>query len=134
MEFRYRIIVVSSYNLRANVTDDHIVCTASLCAPTELPLRCKKPYCAVMATLRRPHRALLRTPWHRQATVFVLSILKVRASMRHHGVLLLAMPLRCCGDACDRTARTSAFCIFLDAVASPIYYKRTLLWCDRGFS
>ena len=89
VEFRYRIIV-SSYNLSANATDDHSVCTASLCAPTELPLRCRRPYCAAMETLRRPHCTLLRRPWHRQARAFVLSVLKVSAivlrSMRPHGV------------------------------------------------
>ena len=55
-----------------------------LCAPMELLLRCRRPYCAAMVTLQHPLCALLG----RQATVFVLSMLKVRAvarrSMRSH--------------------------------------------------
>ena len=35
------------------------------------------------------------------------------------------------GDACDRTARTSAFCIFLGRRGIAV---RTLLWCDRHLS
>ena len=49
-----------------------------LCAPTELLLHCRRPYCAAMVTLRRPLCALLG----RLATVFVLSMHKVRALAR----------------------------------------------------
>ena len=44
---------------------------------------------------------------------------------------LLAIPLRCCGDACDRTAGTSALYIFLGRRGVAV---RTLLWCERGLS
>lgn len=44
---------------------------------------------------------------------------------------LLTMPLCCCCDACDYTARTSVFCIFLGCHGIAV---RTLLWCDRGFT
>ena len=42
----------------------------------------------------------------------------------------MAMPLRCCGDACVRSARTSVFCIFLGRRGITV---RTPPWCDRGF-
>ena len=40
------------------------------------------------------------------------------------------MPLHCRGNACDRTVRTSLFCIFLGRRGIAV---RTLLWCDRAF-
>ena len=43
----------------------------------------------------------------------------------------MAMPLRCCGDACVLTARTSAFCIFLGRRGITV---RTPPLCDRGFN
>ena len=43
----------------------------------------------------------------------------------------MAMPLRCCGDACVRTARYSAFCNFLGHRGITV---RTPPWCDRGFT
>ena len=75
------------------VTNNQCVCTVftqrslcPLCAPAELLLRCRRPYCAAMVTLRCPLCALLG----RRATVFVLSMLKVRTvarcSMRSHRV------------------------------------------------
>ena len=72
------------------VTNDQWVFTAfaqrplcALCSPAELLLRCRRPYCTAMATLRRPHCALIRTPCDRRATAFVLSMFKVRAVARH---------------------------------------------------
>ena len=41
----------------------------------------------------------------------------------------MAMPLRCCGDACVRTVRTSAFCNFLGHRGITV---RTPPWYDRG--
>ena len=48
------------------VTNDQCVCTAfaqrplcALCAPAELLLRCRRPYCAAMVTLRCPLCTLL---------------------------------------------------------------------------
>ena len=35
-----------------------------LYAPAEVLLRCRRPYCAAMATTRRPHCALLERPCH----------------------------------------------------------------------
>ena len=79
------------------VTNDQCICTVfaqrplcELCAPVELLLLCRRPYCAAMVTLRRPLCTLLGTRSERQATVFVLSMLKVpavaRRSMRSHRV------------------------------------------------
>ena len=115
------------------VTNDLCVCTAfaqrplcALCAPAELLLRCRRPYCAAMVTLRCP-----LCPSERRATVFVLSMLKVRTvarrSMRSHRVQWRC----CCGDACVRTARASAFCIFLGRRGITV---RTPPWCDRGLT
>ena len=108
--------------------DNQSVLTVSLCTPTELPLRCRRPYCAAIATLWRPHCTLLRMPWHHQATAFVLSMFKVCAivwcSMPPHNVCLWCHCIAATMLAIVLCApRRSAF--FLDAV-------RTLLWCD-GF-
>ena len=43
----------------------------------------------------------------------------------------LALPLCCYRDACECTAHTSAFCIFLGRLGIEV---RMLLWCDRGFN
>ena len=40
-----------------------------------------------------------------------------------------AMPPRCCGDGCDRTACDSAFCNLLGHHGNT---ERTPPWCDRG--
>ena len=40
---------------------------------------------------------------------------------------LVAMPPRCCGNGCDRTARTSAFCNLLGRRGNTV---RTPPWCD----
>ena len=63
---------------------------------------------------------------------FVLNMLKVRrhSAFDANPKRLLAMPLRCCRDACDHTVRTSAFCIFLGRRGIAV---RALLWCYRGF-
>ena len=116
------------------LTNDQCVCTVfaqrplcTQCAPAELLLRCRRPYCAAMVTLRCPLCALLG----RRATVFVLSMLKVRTvAIYAIPPRPMAMPLRCYGDACVRTARTSAFFIFLGRCGITV---RTLPWCDRGF-
>ena len=50
------------YNLCANVTDGHGVCTTTLVRPWELLLRCRRHYFVAMVTLRRPKCALIRTP------------------------------------------------------------------------
>ena len=111
------------YNIHANTTDDHSLC-GPWWAPMELLLHCRRPYCAAMVTLWRPHCALIRTPSdgvcfeHAQNAHCRLAFYAIP---QH----LLAVPLHCCGDACDRTVCTSAFCIFLDAM-------RMLLWCYRG--
>ena len=82
-----------------------------LCAPAELLLHCRRPYCAAMMTLRRILCALIRTPSngvcleHPQSTCRLPAFYAIPQR-------LLPMPLRCCGDACDRTVRTSALCIF----------------------
>ena len=98
----------------------------ALCAPAELLLRCRRPYCAAMVTLRRPLCALLghranakrRCSAHRRLAFYVIPPRP------------MAMALRCCGDACVLTARTSAFCIFLERRGIT---ARTPPWCDRGF-
>ena len=92
-------------------------------------MRARRPYCAAMVTLQRPHCALFRT--QSDAVCF-----EHAQSARRRSVFyaipqrLLTMSLRCCGDACDRTACTSAFCIFLGRLGIAL---RTPLWCDRGF-
>ena len=101
-----------------------------LCAPAELLLHCKRPYCAAMVTLRRIHCALIRTLCdgvcfeHPQSARRLSAFYAIPQR-------LLPMPLRLYGDACDRTARTSAFCIFLGRRGIAV---RTLLWCDRGLN
>ena len=74
--------------------------------PTELLLECR--VAAFVLTMRTMHRLL----------VFYVT-----------PQCLLAMPLRCCGDACDHTAGTLVFCIILGRYGMAM---RPLLWCDRG--
>ena len=128
MKFRYRIIV-TPYNLRAHTTNNHSVCTVPLCTPAELPLNCRRPYCAAMATLRRRHCALLRTLLHRQATALVLSMLNVRAivrrSMRSKGVYW-----RC---HCVTVESLRSHCAHL-GVLHFTWTPWTLLCCDRGLT
>ena len=45
-----------------------------------------------------------------------------------------SMPLRCCGDACDCTVRTSAFCNLFFFLGGGGGAVRTLLWYDRDLS
>ena len=92
-----------------------------LCAPAELLLRCRRPYCAVMATLQRPHCTLIRTPSDGNRSALVLSMLvkKCAPSLRrclrsyctHLGVLHFSRTL---WERCGNAVRTS-------------------LWCDSGF-
>ena len=96
-----------------------------LCAPAELLLRWRRSYCAAMATLRRPHCTLIRTANHGVCFEHTQSARR-RSAYYVVPQRLLAMPLRCCRDACNRTARTSAFCIFLRGIS-----VGTLLWCDK---
>ena len=92
-----------------------------LCAPAELLLPCRRPYCAALVPL-----SLIRTPSYGVCFEHAQS---VRCSSAFYVITqrLLVMPLHCSGDACHHTACTSAFCIFFDTV-------RTLLWCDRGLN
>ena len=94
-----------------------------LCAPADVLLRCRRPYCAAMTIVRRSHGLCFE---HAQS---------VRRRLAFYTITQcpLAMPLRCCGDACDRTARTSAIYIFLGRRGIAV---RTLLWCYMywGFS
>ena len=100
------------------VTNDQCVCTAfaqrplccALCAPTELLLHCRRPYCAAMVTLRCPLCAE-RTPSDDVCFEYAQSARR-RSAIYAIPLHQMAMPLRCCGDACVHTARTSAFCIF----------------------
>ena len=101
-------------SLRANATDDHDVCTTTLVCATELLLRCRRPYCAAMVTLRRPYCALLgrrATPSDGVCFEYTQSAHR-RSTFYATPPCPMAMPLRCCGDACVRTARISAFCNF----------------------
>ena len=83
-----------------------------------------------MVALRRLHCALIRMP---SGGVCFENVQSVRHPSAFFAIpqCLLAMPLCCYGDACDRTARTSAFYIFLTRSGIAV---RMLLWCDRGFS
>ena len=100
-----------------------------LCAPTELLLCCRSPYCAAMVTLRRPLCALLgrRANAEWRCLFWVLKVRTVtQRSMPPHCV-----QWRChCVDACVHTARTSAFCNFLGHHGITV---RMPPWCDRGF-
>ena len=110
------------YNLCANATDDHSVCTTTLERAPKLLLNCQSPNCTAMAThctlIRMPSRSVCfehaqRAPCH---SAFY-------AIPQH----LLAMSLCCCGDDCDCTAHTSKFCIFLWCRGIAV---RVLIWCD----
>ena len=103
------------------VTNNQCVCTVfaqrplcALCAPAELMLRCRRPYCAAMVTLRCPLCALLgfeQTPSDGVCFEYAQSAHR-RTAFYAIPPRPMAMPLRCCGDACVRTAHTLAFCIF----------------------
>ena len=108
-----------------------------LCAPTELLLPCRRPYCKAMVTLRRPLCALLgcsiRMPSERRATVFVLSMLKVRAvarrSMQSQGVQW----------RCHCVAAVMLAFVLCAPWRSAFFLGRRWIavgtppWCDRGF-
>ena len=97
--------------------------------PVALLLHCRRPYCATMVTLRLPHCAHIRTPRDGNCFEHAQSVHHCSAffvNPQH----LLAMPLRCYGDACDCTVHTSAFYIFLGRGGITV---RMLLCCDRGF-
>ena len=100
-----------------------------LCLPVELLLRCRR-YCAAIVTLRRAHCALIRTPSDSICFEHAQNACR-RSAFYAIPQYLLAMPLHCCGDACDRTACTSAFCIFLGCCGIAL---RTQLWCDSSLS
>ena len=126
------------------VTNDQCVCTAFaqrplcvLCAPAELLLCCRGPYCAAMVTLRCPFCVLLgrranaeRTPSDGVCFEYAQSAHR-RSAFYAIPPRPMAMPLRCCGDACVRTARTSALCILLGGRGITV---RMPPWCDRGFT
>ena len=97
-----------------------------LCSPAEL-WYCRTPYSAcnygdLTATQLRSYP---------NDGVFVhAQSARRRSAFYATPMRLVAMSLRCCGDACDRTACTSAFCIFLGRRGIAV---RTRPWCDRGF-
>ena len=99
------------------------------CAPAEVSLCCWRPYCAAIATKRRPHCALLERRYHSVCFEDGQSACR-RSAFYAIPQRPLAMPLCWCGDACDRPARTSSICIFLERRRIAV---RTLLWCDRAF-
>ena len=103
-----------------------------LCAPTELLLRWRRPYCAAMVTLRRPLCALLGRRANAEWRCLFWVCSKCAPWL---GVLCDTTvsngPLRSCGDARVCTARTSAFCNFLGHRGITV---RTPPWCDRGFT
>ena len=74
--------------LRANVTDDHGVCTMTLVCAQGAPIALLRGYGDLTAS---PLRSI-RTPSERRVTVYVLSMLKVRTvaqrSMRLHRIQL----------------------------------------------
>ena len=111
------------YNIRANNTDDHAFALPPLCMPAEVLLRRRRPYCVAMTT---PLRSF-RKPYQHWTTAFVFSMPKV-CTVGQHSMRPLGMQLRCCGDACVRTASTSAICIYLGCWGIAV---RTLL-CVTG--
>ena len=80
------------------------------------------------AQLWRPYNDPIALLLERWAMAFVLSMLKVPAvvplSMWSHSICWRSHCI-----ACDHTAHTSAFCIFLGRHGIVV---RTLLWCGRG--
>ena len=70
------------------------------------------PYCMAMVTLCGPHYALNRMPSHGICFEHGQSVHRCSAFYAIPQ-RLQAEPLRCCRDACDRSAHTLAFCIFL---------------------
>ena len=100
-----------------------------LCAPAEVEtLMCG--YGDYMATIRQSHCALLERRYHGVCCGHARS---ARRRSAFHAIPQrpLAMLLRCCGYACDRTARTSAICINLGNRGIAV---KTLFWSDRGLS
>ena len=104
-----------------------------LCAPTELLLRCRRPYCAAMVTLRRPLCALLgrRANAEWQCLFWVCS--KCAASL---GVL--CDPSVSNGDATVLLRwRLRSYCAHLGVLQFLGHYGitvRTPPWCDKGFT
>ena len=98
--------------------DERDVCTTTF-------VRVRGGLTALQETLLRGYGDHTPTPLRsfRAAlfTVFVLSMLKVRSVDRHS--------MRCCGDACDRAARTLAIYIFLGRGWIAV---GTLRGCARG--
>ena len=91
--------------------------------PVELLLHCRRPYCAAMKTFKRPHWALFRTPSD--------SVCFQHAQSACHHSSFYGVPLHWSGGACNCTARTWAFCIFIGRRGITL---RTLIWFDRGFT
>ena len=81
-----------------------------------------------MVTLRRPHCALIRKP---SDGICFEHAQSARCRLTFYAIpqRLLTMPLPYCGNACDRTASTLGFCIFLGHRGIAV---RVPLWCDRG--
>ena len=95
-----------------------------LCAIAEVLLSCSRPYCAAMATPLRSLRATLPRVCFEHA-----ESARRRSAFYSIPQRPMAMPLRCCRDAWDRTAHTSAICVFLGHLGIAV---RT--GSDRGLS
>ena len=122
-------VALTQYNLRAKSRMTKAFAQrpfCAQCAPAELLLRCRRHYCAAMATPMRSYLNAERTPSDVVCFEHAQSARR-RSAFYAIPLRLLEMPLRCCGDACDYTARTSAFCIFLGRRGIAM---RTPLWCE----
>ena len=104
----------------------HRICTALTCVEDAVTSQ-RTPY-NLCKCHRRP-RCLHNDPCvHLRSSYCVVGDLTA-STHSVYSQRLLAMPLRCCGNACYHTARTPAFCIFLRRRGIIV---RMLLWCDRG--
>ena len=73
------------YNLRAKTTDTTTAfAQRPLCTFAELLLHCRRPQCAAMATLRRPHCTLIRMPSNSICFEHAKVCSVIRHSIRSH--------------------------------------------------
>ena len=70
-------------SLRAKATDDHSVCTTTLVRAHGVPIALQETLLRGYSDLTASPLRSIRSPSQRRATVFVLSMLKVRAIARH---------------------------------------------------
>ena len=125
-----QIGIGKSFSDISNATYDHGICTRTFVRPADVLLGFRKPCGAAMATIGRPYCTLLEGRCHDVCFEHAQS---ARCGSAFYAIPQqpMVMPLGCCRDACNRTACTSAICIFLGRCEIAM---RKLLWCNRGLS